>query len=89
MVSTWQSHEPIFNEGAHYRAVKSFMSWNSVFIAGEELTFLSGGHSWYDDSDIYEFHSHLDGTSKVWMLHRASSASCWTDFFEAVDGKEA
>ncbi len=78
-------HRHIFDKDRDYRVKKSFMSGDSVFVAGDLITFLSDGYSNYDNSFVFEFRSHGDGTSKTWWLHEDQSDALWRTLFEPAD----
>jgi len=78
---------PIFNIDTHYRVKKSFMSWQSTFIAGEVLDFVRDYYSRYDSSFVFQFKSRSDGQEKFWHLHEDDPKDTWKQYFEPIEFK--
>ena len=78
-------HVPaIFEAGARYRVRQGFASGpNSIFVAGEILTFERLTCSRYDNCSVYLFRSG-SGDVKEWWLGEQDRAETWTLYFEPV-----
>jgi hypothetical protein len=56
-----------FEPGVAYRLIKNLAAGSASLMAGEILTFVSGGYSPYDDCYVYEF-SDSSGEVKILTL---------------------